>query len=435
MAAKFTILIRTFGTNLSYYRDCLESLNALSFDDWELIILDENISNEVQWTTEEMFPEESRVVFRKIKNKHGIAYAYNIGVHFASGEYIVLLGQHDRLSGNTLDVLNKKVQDYEIVYCDHDELIDTNRMNPHFKPDYNEELLRHTPYIGNFLCFRKNLCMRFGEFHEQLNYYPVYDFLFRAVETKIKVGHIAALLHHERSEEILPKEVKEKMLREYGTVVLAHLKRKGLEASVVAEKKGRFLNVNYECDFYKNHRDEYLFLRDKGVRLRGKKYMQKLYSILSQPDVGVVGIRFLHYDFTNDNCGYIFGNEGIAYPACYNRGIFQTGYGNRVIIPQDVSMVDASCCMIDSKLYRHVGGFGANLDGRDIMLDFCLKAKEAGRRVVYLPEVVAYRGVSENISTQSSNGLIMERWHDQLKAGDPFYNVNLPLGLDNYELY
>ena len=89
--------------------------------------------------------------------------------------------------------------------------------------------------------------------------------------------------------------------------------------------------------------------------------------------------------------------------------------------------------MIDSKLYRHVGGFGANLDGRDIMLDFCLKAKEAGRRAVYLPEVVAYRRVSEHISTQSSNGLIMERWHDQLKAGDPFYNVNLPLGLDHYE--
>ncbi|MCR4675067.1 MAG: glycosyltransferase, partial [Lachnospiraceae bacterium] len=228
MAAKFTILIRTYGTNLSYYRDCLESLDALSFDNWELIILDENFSQDVQWLTEEMFPDESRVVYRKLKNKHGFAYAYNIGVHFASGDYIVLLGQHDRLSGNTLDALNKKTKDYEIIYSDHDELIDSNRMHPHFKPDYNEELLRHRPYIGNFLCFRKNLCMKIGEFHEKLEYYSVYDFLFRAVESKVSVGHIPNLLHHERViDEIIPKERKEKMLREYSTVVLAHLKRKG----------------------------------------------------------------------------------------------------------------------------------------------------------------------------------------------------------------
>ena len=436
MAAKFTILIRTFATNLSFYRDCLESLNALSFDDWELIILDETVTEDVRWTTEEMFPDENRIVYRKIKNKHGIAYAYNIGVHFASGEYVVLLGQHDRLSGNTLDLLNKKIKDYEIVYSDHDELVDNNRMHPHFKPDYNEELLRHTPYIGSFVCFRKNLCMKLGEFHEKLVYYPVYDFVFRTVESKVSVGHIPNLLHHERmTEEALPKEISDKMLREYGTVVAAHLKRMGMDAVVTGEKRGRFLNIDYQAPLYKNHRNEFLFLREKGVRLRGKKYMQKLYSIISQPDVGVVGIRFLHYDFSNDNCGYIFGNEGIAYSACYNQSVFHSGYENRAIIPQDVSMVDSACCMIDAKLYRHVGGFGANLDGRDIMLDFCMKAKEAGRRVVYLPEVVAYRRVSENISTQSSNSLIMERWNDQIKQGDPFYNENLPLGLDNYELY
>ncbi|MCR4674783.1 MAG: glycosyltransferase [Lachnospiraceae bacterium] len=436
MAAKFTVLIRTFGTNLSYYRDCLESLNALSFENWELIILDETNSQEVEWLTEEMFPEENRVVYRKIKHKHGFAYAYNIGVHFASGDYIILLGQHDRLSGNTLEALNKKVKDYEIVYSDHDELIESNRMHPHFKPDYNEELLRHGPYIGSFLCFRKNLCMKMGEFHEKLEYYPMYDFLFRCVEAKIQVGHIPALLYHERVvDEMIPKERKEKMLREYATIVLAHIRRKGLDASVVPEKKNRFLDVEYKADFYKNHRNEYLFLHEKGVRIRGKKYMQKLYSVLSQPDVGVVGIRFLHYDFTNDNCGYIYGNEGIAYPACYNKSVFSTGYENRAIIPADVSMVDAGCCMIDAKLYRHIGGFGANLDGRDIMLDFCLKARDAGRRVVYLPDVVAYRKIGNTISTQSSNGLIMERWHDKLKAGDPFYNENLPLGLDNYELY
>lgn len=436
MAAKFTILIRAFGTNPMFYRDCLESLNALNYPDWELIVLDENPGMDVLWITSEMFPEESRVIYRKVKNKHGLSYAYNIGVHFASGEYIVLLGQHDRLSINTLDELDEALKNADVVYSDHDELIESNRMNPHFKPDYNEELLRHIPYIGKFICFRKNLYMKVGEFHEKLEFYPVYDFLFRLKENKVRIGHIPALLYHERVvDEAVPKEIRAKMLREYATVVLAHLKRTGLEASVSPDKKLRFLNVSYDAPTYKNHRDEYLFLHDKNVRIRGKKYLQRMYEVLSQPDVGIVGARFLHYDFTVDNCGYIFGREGIAYPACYNQSVFSEGYEYRAILPQDVSMVDVGCCMIDSKLYRHVGGFGANLDGRDIMLDFCLKAQAAGRRVVFLPDVVCYRKLTENISTSSSNSLIMERWHDKLKIGDSFYNENLPVGLDNYQLY
>ena len=435
MAAKFTVLIRAFGTNPTFFRDCLESLNALNFKNWELIVLDENLGTDVMWITSEMFPEESRVIYRKIKNKHGLSYAYNIGVHFASGEYIVLLGQHDRLSTNTLDMLEQKIRECDVVYSDHDELIESNRMNPHFKPDYNEELIRHIPYIGSFICFRKNLSMKVGEFHEKLEYYPVYDFLFRLREAKVTVGHVPALLYHERVvDEALPKEIRAKMLREYATVVAAHLKRMGLEAEVFPDKKLRFLNVSYPTSTYKNHRDEFLFLHDKNVRIRGKKYMQKMYEILSQPDVGIVGVKFHHYDFTIDNCGYIYGREGLAYPACYNQSIFSEGYEYRNVLPRDVSMVDVGCCMIDSKLYRHVGGFGANLDGRDIMLDFCLKTKVAGRRIVFLPDVVCYRKLTENISTQSSNGLIMERWHDRLKAGDLFYNENLPMGLDNYQL-
>lgn len=435
MAAKFTVLIRAFGTNPTFFRDCLESLNALNFKNWELIVLDENPGTDVMWITSEMFPEESRVIYRKIKNKHGLSYAYNIGVHFASGEYIVLLGQHDRLSTNTLDMLEQKIRECDVVYSDHDELIESNRMNPHFKPDYNEELIRHIPYIGSFICFRKNLSMKVGEFHEKLEYYPVYDFLFRLREAKVTVGHVPALLYHERVvDEALPKEIRAKMLREYATVVAAHLKRMGLEAEVFPDKKLRFLNVSYPTSTYKNHRDEFLFLHDKNVRIRGKKYMQKMYEILSQPDVGIVGVKFHHYDFTIDNCGYIYGREGLAYPACYNQSIFSEGYEYRNVLPRDVSMVDVGCCMIDSKLYRHVGGFGANLDGRDIMLDFCLKTKAAGRRIVFLPDVVCYRKLTENISTQSSNGLIMERWHDRLKAGDLFYNENLPMGLDNYQL-
>ncbi|MCR4797795.1 MAG: glycosyltransferase [Lachnospiraceae bacterium] len=437
MDTNFTILIRTYGTNPTYFRDCLESIIGLSYESWNLIVLDENEGEEIRWITEEMFPDDQRVSFRKIKNHHGFAYAYNIGVHFASGDYVIPVGQHDRLSGNMLDALNDNIANYDFIYCDHDELVDMNRMNPHFKPDYNEELLRHTPYIGDFLCFRRNLFFKVGELSDKLEYFPLYDFLFRNMEKGGRVKHLAKLLYHTRVSQIsggTEEALKKKMTREYAVVVGAHLKRLGLNGKAFPDKKPLRLKIDYAGDNYKSHRSEFLFLRDKGVRVFGKNYLQKMYDILSQPDVGIVGVRFERWDFTNDNCGYIFGREGIAYPACYNQSIFQEGYEGRAVIPRDVSMVDFGCAMIDEKLYRKVGGFGANMEGRDIMLDFCLKTREAGRRIIYLPDVVATRRVGTHASSQNSNGLLMERWHDRLKEGDPYYNPNLPMGVENYLL-
>ena len=430
MDTKFTILIRTFSTNTSYYRDCLESIVGLVYESWNLIILDETGGEEVRWITEEMFPDDDRVSFRKLKNNRGFAYAYNIGVHFASGEYVILVGQHDRLSGNMLDLLNDSIANYDFIYCDHDELVDMNRMNPHFKSDYNEELIRHTPYIGEFLCFRRNLFFKVGELSDKLEFYPLYDFLFRNMEKGGKVKHIPKLLYHARVTEHAHQDegTRKKRTREYAVVVGAHLKRLGLSATVTPQKNSDRLKVEYHGENYKNHRDEFLFLHDKGIRILGKNHMQKMYDVLSQPDVGIVGIRFTRWDLTNDNCGYIFGREGIAYPACYNQSVLKDGYEGRASTPCDVSMVDFACAMIDEKLYRHVGGFSANMEGRDIMLDFCLKTQAAKRRIVYLPDVVAVRRVKNHMSSRDSNGLLMERWHDRLKEGDPYYNPNFSLG-------
>ena len=445
MSHKFSILIRANETNSSFFRDTVESVIAQTHLDFELIILDENETQEVRYTCEEMFAGDDRIIYRTLKNRRGFAYAYNIGVHFSSGDYVVIMGQHDRISADTLERFAATIdaavdigEKADLIYSDYDELVGMNRMNPHFLPDYNEELIRHIPYISELVCFKRNLILALGEFNENLTFYPVYAFIFRAMEAGKRMLHLASLLYHQRQKKSYDGKLRllpAIQLKEYAVVVAAHLKRKGFDIKTSAENKNRFIQIDYGAETYKNHRDDFLFLRDKGVRVFGKDYLQRMYNVLSQPDVGIVGVRFIRFDLTIDNCGYIYGNEGIAYPACYGEPMMKTGYDGRAIISRDVSMVDAAFCMIDAKLYRHVGGFGANLDGRDIMLDFCMKTREAGRRIVYLPEVTVIRSPGKTTSSQTSNSLILERWHDALKAGDPYYNRNLPLGLSNYTLY
>jgi GT2 family glycosyltransferase len=90
--------------------------------------------------------------------------------------------------------------------------------------------------------------------------------------------------------------------------------------------------------------------------------------------------------------------------------------------------------MIDARFFRRCGGFDRNLTGRDRMLDLCLKARAGGMRVVYVPSAIAFRRHKELLSTQQSHERLLHRWQNTLSKGDPFYNVNLPMGLDNYTL-
>ena len=126
--AYFTLVVWTIDTNMDQFKDMLESIDQQDYREFELYILDNNPSNAIEITIKEFFPDiVDKVHYRRLKKKSGGAYAYNIGAHFAEGNYLVYLGQHDRLSAKTLGALNERITSREdfnsIIYTDSDELI------------------------------------------------------------------------------------------------------------------------------------------------------------------------------------------------------------------------------------------------------------------------------------------------------------------------
>ena len=90
--------------------------------------------------------------------------------------------------------------------------------------------------------------------------------------------------------------------------------------------------------------------------------------------------------------------------------------------------------MIDAKVYRKLQGLDATLSGREQMLDFCLRARAAGYRVVVEPAVLVRSPGKDDESTRSSHEVLLDKWQEVLAKGDPSYNPNLPMGLNNYRL-
>ncbi|SEA76475.1 Glycosyl transferase family 2 [Pseudobutyrivibrio sp. ACV-2] len=454
--AYFTLIVWAIDTDMDQFKDMLESIDEQEYRDFELYILDNNPTNDIQVVIKEFFPDiVDKVHYRRLKKKQGAAYAYNIGAHFAEGNQLVYVGQHDRLSFSTLSALNDKLTEIQeengdseeascIIYSDHDELIGLDRRNPHFKPDFNKELFLQTNYIGDFICISKSLYKRLGTFQEKAQNAYIYEYILRAAFKKEKIYHIPSLLYHKR---VIDKPMNKEQraaanfsCKEHLALAIHYLRQSGVICEGRVDQSLKKWHIDYDESSFRRFGGDYMFLRDEKVRLFTRNNAKKMYAVLSQPDVAVVGVRFLGRGFTYDNAGYIFDENGNTYPAFHGQRIFRDTYEGLGSMPRDVAFVDAGCCMIDAKVYRILHGFDTRLSGNDAMFDFCIRARKRGYRTVVLPQCIAIdrNGPTANAENEeeqvSANNTLLEKHGAIIKKGDGFYNRNLPMGNENYIL-
>lgn len=451
---RFSLVVWLRDTKEMFFRDFLESMVSQNYDAWELYVMDANDGHGFGTIMSEFFPEDDRVHYRQLKNKKGKAYAYNIGLHFVltnearlpmskqESGYLYFVGQHDRLSPDALSRMALSISEAEsrpqVVYTDHDRLVGVDRMEPHFKPAFNKELLLHRNYIGAYFAVSCLLARKLGEFQESLTWAPAYDYLLRAMEAGASFERIPALLYHERQLPAPDKKAErmqqEQSLKEHMLVAQASLKRRGIAAEVTQAPDPSYWRIDYHGSDAYGHQREYMLLRDPGVRPMSRHNVERMYGYLRQKDVAVVGARFIKHGFLMEQCGYLYDSDGSIYPAFYDQKIYRPTYEQMASIPRDVSMVDFRYCMIDAKVYRKLQGLDATLSGREQMLDFCLRARVAGYRVVVEPAVLVRSPGKDDESTRSSHEVLLDKWQEVLAKGDPSYNPNLPMGLNNYRL-
>ncbi len=441
---KISVLIWAKDTAEIFFKDAVESVVGQSYKNYELVILDENEGTACERIVKSYYKHDGRLSYHRMKKKKGLSYALNAGLHRMVGDYAYVMGQHDKLSEDALKMMCEAVREnpgVDVLYSDNDELVGIHRRHPHFKPDINVELLRHKNYIGDTIMVGRHTLSRIGLLNENLMAAAIYDLLLRALEKGCGFVHVARLLYHARvfaEDMAISPEIREVMggvYREHMVVAQAHLRRMNVDATVRKDRGFDFWRIDYDGSDYASHRSEYFLIRENDVHIKRRKVMERMYGILKQKDVGIVGVRFDKMGFVIDNCGYIFDTDGIAYPACHNQSSLRNGYDDRSVVPCDVSMVDPNFFMVDRKVFSKVGGFNPRLKGRALMLDLCLRVRRAKRRIVVDARTSASKRTKENISSQDSNALLYDKWKDVLKNGDPYYNRNLPIGLDNYRLY
>jgi GT2 family glycosyltransferase len=112
-------------------------------------------------------------------------------------------------------------------------------------------------------------------------------------------------------------------------------------------------------------------------------WLPPLLAELEKPGVGIVGPKLLYPCGTRINHGgYVFGN-GIFY-GIYQERAADLPAANK---PRGYQALLGACVVLSKELFESVGGF--SLDGLED-IDLCLKIKERGLEVRYVPSSVVY---------------------------------------------
>lgn len=173
-------------------------------------------------------------------------------------------------------------------------------------------------------------------------------------------------------------------------------------------------------------------------------WLDEMASRLLQPGVGAVGARLYFSDGRVQHAGDVIGPGGCAN---HLHGIIEAddpGYMNRAVLPQELSAVTAACLLTTRRLYNELGGLDEhNLTVAFNDVDFCLRIREAGYRVVYTPYAELYhhesvsRGKDDNPEKQARAKrevqYMRERWADVIER-DPYYNPNLNYAKPDFTL-
>ena len=250
---KISIIVPTYETPEMFLREMIESVQQQTYSNWELCIADGSVSDQVMQVIQAYTQADKRIIVKKLTKNKGIADNTNAAIAIASGEYIALLDHDDLLAPDALFEVVRCVNDNEkadVIYSDEDKITadSARRFEPHFKTDFNIELLRSNNYITHFFVVRTNLIRQVGGFRREYDGAQDYDFIFRCTEAAKHICHIPEVLYHWRTHQASTADNPASKMYAFDAgkrAIEAHLKRQGVEGTVSHTKDLGFYQVEY----------------------------------------------------------------------------------------------------------------------------------------------------------------------------------------------
>lgn len=200
-----SLVMPVYNPPVKMLEQAIQSVRRQIYPDWELCIADDASTDpEVRKILERHAGEDARikVVYRR-ENGH-ISAASNSAVGLATGEFIALFDNDDLLPEHALFWVARAIVEnphVDLIYSDEDKIDEeNNRLNPYFKPDWNQDLFYAHNLITHLGVYRASIVRELGGFRLGFEGAQDYDLALRFVEIvpHENILHIPRILYHWR---------------------------------------------------------------------------------------------------------------------------------------------------------------------------------------------------------------------------------------------
>jgi len=172
----------------------------------------------------------------------------------SGADFVALVDAGDQLAPHALfavaDALFRHPE-WGALYSDEDRIdLQGARSTPHFKPDFNLDLMRSMPYVGGLLALRRELFVEVGGFDPRWDGAEEYDLALRLAERvgASGFGHVADVLYHRLANSGRSRRPAEAICADLPVIVQGHLDRAGVAATAEAGSPQHTCRVRYHHD-------------------------------------------------------------------------------------------------------------------------------------------------------------------------------------------
>ena len=317
---------------------------------------------------------DERIQYYRLNRNVGIAENTNVGLEYATGEYTALLDHDDLLTPDALYEMAKaieaaKEQDRELVmiYSDEDKCDGEGKQyyEPHFKKDFDRELLFTNNYICHFTAVKtevfRELKLR-GEYNGAQDFDLVLRVAEKCKENPGAICHIPKVLYHWRCHDTSTAANPASKMYAYEAgkrAVEDCIHSRGLKARVEHLKHLGFYKIVYEDDIF-------------TVR----------------PEIGAVGGSIL--DKHSKIAGGLQDTQGKVIYEGLRKGF--SGYMNCAALVQEAEVLDIRCMRINPACEELASPYLADMQGKteeemkETSRKVCMTLREAGYLLLWDPE-------------------------------------------------
>ena len=257
---KISIVVPLYKTPEKYLRRLVESVQEQTYSNWELCLSDgSGADSPVAGILKQLAASDKRIKVIPHDSALQISENTNSAIEAATGDFIAFADHDDELTPHALFECVKALNDHPgtlVVYSDEDKMsMDGHKFfQPHFKPDYNPDLLCTVNYICHLFVVSRKVIDQVGMLRKEFDGAQDYDFIFRCVEAvkDEEIYHVPKILYHWRCHEDSTAENPESKTYAFEAgrrAVQEHYNRTGIQAKVL---DGEFLGL-YRTEFIRDH--------------------------------------------------------------------------------------------------------------------------------------------------------------------------------------